>query len=871
MRVANEVIIHINAKNNSKSVFDDVKRQADDAARAIRQVTGDQDVTVKVHFDKDSGDGTKQDALNLFESINNSAQAFATRMAGQAAAIIAAVLAGLLVTASAVADSLVLGLGGGLVALGALAVAQSQKIKSALGDAADWVVSRFAQIAAPLEESFLNAIAVVQRTLDKLSPYLASFFEKAAPAVDRFINAIGEGFASLGPALQPLGDAFVVVLDAISARAPEVFSAISDAIITLAGIAEAHADDIGTLFVVAAGAIKVTAEALSFMSEEWDRFVAGFEAMSKAISEGRWADIWSDVNKADADAVKKHEDAIKAATEAAKAHGSQIGQLSSGMSSGTDNTAKYTAAYAAHEREIQNTIKAYERYQESLERDEQATIRLGGQKLALVQAEETYNKALTAATSTQVDTVKVAEAWREALKGTSDELIGTENAQQSLDDAIAKATDTTNLIVKSTISYQDALEGLSDQFMGVDGAINQWEKSLDDAQSNLNEYGRTLDAGTQQGRENRQSLIDIAEAAQKVIETMHDTGASTDELTSKMQTQREQFIQVAEQFGLTRGAAEELADRYGLTTDAVIRARDETATHTEKLKEDDQALRDIAERSLEVILKMKDLGASTSDLNSKAQENRERFIEVAEKMGISKDRAAELADQYGLTKNAINDANAAARDQSRDVRSASEKLQDLAGSAFTVLERMMALGSPMEDVRRKAGEQRDEFIRVAEKMGYTKDEAKKLADQYGLMPADVKTVVSADTQEAINALDRLRNSIAVSIQEWVDQARRTEEQRNKRTGGVVGAAATGGIRGSRTLVGEAGPEIVDLPYGSIVHPAGTTRAMLEGGGGGVNINNLNLHFADDRNMSEKAAELVEYLRFYVRRGGVLPT
>jgi hypothetical protein len=52
------------------------------------------------------------------------------------------------------------------------------------------------------------------------------------------------------------------------------------------------------------------------------------------------------------------------------------------------------------------------------------------------------------------------------------------------------------------------------------------------------------------------------------------------------------------------------------------------------------------------------------------------------------------------------------------------------------------------------------------------------------------------------------------------------------SGGVSGAAS-GGPRGGWTMVGEAGPELVRLPYGSHVLPAGQSAAMAGGGGGGV--------------------------------------
>jgi hypothetical protein len=62
-------------------------------------------------------------------------------------------------------------------------------------------------------------------------------------------------------------------------------------------------------------------------------------------------------------------------------------------------------------------------------------------------------------------------------------------------------------------------------------------------------------------------------------------------------------------------------------------------------------------------------------------------------------------------------------------------------------------------------------------------------------------------------------------------------------GGYVDAAATGGPRSGAVLVGEEGPELVDLPGGSYVHTAQDTARMARtiGGGGGpgitVHINN----------------------------------
>jgi hypothetical protein len=48
----------------------------------------------------------------------------------------------------------------------------------------------------------------------------------------------------------------------------------------------------------------------------------------------------------------------------------------------------------------------------------------------------------------------------------------------------------------------------------------------------------------------------------------------------------------------------------------------------------------------------------------------------------------------------------------------------------------------------------------------------------------------------------------------------------KASGGIVGAAATGGVRGGLTLVGEYEPELLDLPIGSRVISGPDTRRRL---------------------------------------------
>ncbi len=83
------------------------------------------------------------------------------------------------------------------------------------------------------------------------------------------------------------------------------------------------------------------------------------------------------------------------------------------------------------------------------------------------------------------------------------------------------------------------------------------------------------------------------------------------------------------------------------------------------------------------------------------------------------------------------------------------------------------------------------------------------------------------------------------------------------SGGIIGAAS-GGARGGQVMVGEYGREIVDLPYGSTVHPNGTTENMLAAGRGGGGPVVLEIHSGG----SAMDNLLVEIIRKAVRvKGG----
>ncbi|WP_372352618.1 hypothetical protein [Streptomyces sp. KL116D] len=84
------------------------------------------------------------------------------------------------------------------------------------------------------------------------------------------------------------------------------------------------------------------------------------------------------------------------------------------------------------------------------------------------------------------------------------------------------------------------------------------------------------------------------------------------------------------------------------------------------------------------------------------------------------------------------------------------------------------------------------------------------------------TMLTKQQDKLEKAMDKLAAAIERSIKRAIG---------GKASGGIIGAA-TGGARGGLTWVGEHGPELARLPYGSRVYPAHTSRRMAADAGGG---------------------------------------
>lgn len=111
----------------------------------------------------------------------------------------------------------------------------------------------------------------------------------------------------------------------------------------------------------------------------------------------------------------------------------------------------------------------------------------------------------------------------------------------------------------------------------------------------------------------------------------------------------------------------------------------------------------------------------------------------------------------------------------------------------------------------------------------------KAAGAAGKTTADAVYGAAIKAQTA--AVNKLRHS-QESLQKSMDKLAKSMERLveravgKKAAGGIVGAAASGGVRGGLTWVGEHEPELLELPVGSRVHSGPDSRRMAAAAAGG---------------------------------------
>jgi len=149
----------------------------------------------------------------------------------------------------------------------------------------------------------------------------------------------------------------------------------------------------------------------------------------------------------------------------------------------------------------------------------------------------------------------------------------------------------------------------------------------------------------------------------------------------------------------------------------------------------------------------------------------------------------------------------------------------------------------MREAAREAAEAADAYIEnggSAEGAARLIEEFKRAAIRATGATGNAKKAVQALANELFNLPPKKTVEVKVKVS-GMGQLGRAITDVQRLTGesffahGGISGAASGGQRGGLHWVGEQGPELVRLPYGSTVYPSGQSQAMAQQGGGGGDV------------------------------------
>ena len=109
--------------------------------------------------------------------------------------------------------------------------------------------------------------------------------------------------------------------------------------------------------------------------------------------------------------------------------------------------------------------------------------------------------------------------------------------------------------------------------------------------------------------------------------------------------------------------------------------------------------------------------------------------------------------------------NGAFNTMSESGRLAQQSLETLGSSAYDVMEKMVESGSSAEQVTAATSRMRDEFIKTAIDMGVPQKAAEQLAQQYGLIPEQVDTLIKVHAEEAKAAVQTFLTNLYAAFPE----------------------------------------------------------------------------------------------------------
>jgi len=434
-----------------------------------------------------------------------------------------------------------------------------------------------------------------------------------------------------------------------------------------------------------------------------------------------------------------------------------------------------------------------------------------------------------------------AEAMAETHKKAASELTDTE-----------KATARLNIIMKQTEQTSGDFKNTSD---GLANSQRKLAADVENAKASIGEHLTPIMAQATIGAAN---LLDTVSNLGERINLPGQKSSMFENLKGNADDIKalDDRLSALVHAGAARQAADQMMELSDKAREAGLSAEDLGALFPKY----GQALSDVA--------KQHSAAATSGQKVVKTMEQlREEATKTADALLGQRDSMRELEASYDDATDSIKKNGRTLDIGSEKGRANQEALDGIASAAKAAAKAVADGGGSQSQVNKIMSTAAARFEATAVKMGMSRSAAHKLAGELLGIPKNTNANVNVNTGTASARLAALRAQL-FSVRGLLADVNAGTYGHGlgvyKATGGIVGRAATGGIRSNRVMVGEHGPEVMDLPPGTQVHSNPDSERMLGGAMGGTV--NVRLE-VDGRGGDDFGRFIAEMIRRYVRVSG----
>ena len=289
-----------------------------------------------------------------------------------------------------------------------------------------------------------------------------------------------------------------------------------------------------------------------------------------------------------------------------------------------------------------------------------------------------------------------------------------------LDDVFNGVADTTDAMRTLGITTEQAIGVAS-------GSTKDYQKEMD----------RLTDIITQGTQV--QGMYGSTTSGTRVV--MSDAAQSAKKYRQSIEALRKQYIDAAEETAKANGYTEGYAKK-------LIEAGVSSGELAAKISSQSQQQQMAAKATQMHVNALNDQRVAARNAMSAASNYQATLSGMQDTVARVKELTNDQNKVWDDTSTLLPGVEGAFNTMSESGRLAQQSLETLGSSAYDVMEKMVESGSSAEQVTAATSRMRDEFIRTAVDMGVPQKAAEQLAQQYGLIPEQVDTLIKVHADEA---------------------------------------------------------------------------------------------------------------------------